>query len=81
MSSPFSPERQAEIKAIKPQTVEEFLAAGGSIEKANLKQKKAKQVKVSGKSIDAQTLLDAAIGTPAEKEVIAFLASQGIDVE
>jgi hypothetical protein len=81
MNSPFSPERQAEIKAIKPQTVEEFLAAGGSIDKVNTKQAKEKKVKMNGNTIDAQALLDAAAGTPAEKEVIAFLASQGIEVE
>ena len=81
MSSPFPPERQAEIKAIKPQTVEEFLAAGGQVEKVSLKAERTKKAKVNGKSIDAQALLDAAMGTPAEQEVIAFLASQGIDVE
>jgi hypothetical protein len=31
--------------------------------------------------IDAQALLNAAIGTPQEQEVIAFLKSQGIEVQ
>lgn len=74
MNSPYSPEQQANIKAIKPESVEEFLARGGRISTVRKPTKKANK-------IDAQTLLDAAIGTPQEAEVIAFLASQGIEVE
>ena len=75
MMSPYSPEQQKRINEAKVETVEEFLARGGTI------QKSAKKVKNKNNKIDAQALLYAAIGTAHEQEVINFLASQGIDVE
>jgi hypothetical protein len=77
--SHLSKEQEAKLK--NRETVEQFLARGGQIEKV--------EEGVSGKrrrankknKIDAQALLDKAIGTPQEKEVIAFLKSQGIEVE
>ena len=74
MRSPYSQERQDELKKIQPESVEEFLARGGKITDKTRKVKKVNKV-------DAQQLLDTAIGTPYEKEVITFLASQGIDVQ
>lgn len=68
-------EKEVKIKSIKPESVEEFLARGGKI--ITTYEKKTK--KVSHKT-DAQTLLDAAMGTEHEAEMIKFLASQGIDV-
>lgn len=67
-------EKEIKINAIVPETVEEFLARGGKITSNRPKMKKINK-------IDAQVLLDAAIGTPYEKETIQFLASQGISVE
>ena len=74
LTSPFTQERQDELKKIQPETVEEFLARGGRVQ-TNLKKTKAKT------KINAQELLDAAIGTDNEAAVIAFLASQGIEVQ
>lgn len=67
---------------IKTESVESFLARGGDItvvqEGKSALKKQAKKKKKKG--INAQALLDAAIGTPQEQEVIAFLESQGIEV-
>jgi hypothetical protein len=56
------------------------LARGGKIENVNGKQRD-KSLKVNNGKIDAQALLDAAIKNGQEKEVIAFLESQGIKVD
>lgn len=75
MSSPFTQERQDELKKIQPESVEQFLARGGKLQ-TNLN-----KTKVKSNKIDAQKLLDASIGTENEAAVIAFLASQGIEVQ
>ena len=67
------PERQIAVKAIKPESVEAFLARGGRVQTTRVKKKSNK--------VDAQALLDAAIGTDNEEAVIKFLASQGIEVK
>lgn len=63
------------------ETTEQFLARGGKIDivpegRSYKHKRKAKSTK-----IDAQALLNKAVGTPQEKEVVAFLKSQGITVE
>lgn len=61
------------------ETVEQFLARGGEIQRVAegiSGKRKAKTPK-----LDAQALLNAAMGTPQEQEVINFLKSQGIEVE
>lgn len=66
------------------ETVEQFLARGGQINKINegvSGKKKPRQTKAKSNKINAQALLDAAMGTPKEAEVINFLKSQGIEVE
>lgn len=72
----LSPEQEA--KAQNKETIEQFLARGGQIQKI--------AEGVSGKrkrsnKIDAQALLNKALGTPQEQQVIEFLKSQGIEVE
>ena len=66
----------------KVETTEEFLARGGQVttleEKESVKRKKRKAKTKTG--IDAQALLDAAMGTDKEQEVINFLKTQGIEV-
>lgn len=57
----------------KIETVEEFLARGGTIQKTVINKKKQK--------VDAQALLDAAVGTKHEEEVIKALKANGIRVE
>lgn len=64
------------------ETVEQFLARGGEIKKVDEGVSgKKKTRKPKSNKIDAQALLDAAVGTPKEAEVINFLKSQGIEVE
>lgn len=66
------------------ETVEQFLARGGKIQKCNVNEsgfKKSAVVKKSGKMVSAQALLDAAIGTDQEQEVINYLTTQGFEVE
>jgi hypothetical protein len=75
MKSPYPQERQNELKAIKPESVEEFLARGGKV------QTNFNKTKIKSNKIDAQALLDAAMGTENEAAVITFLASQGIEVQ
>ena len=72
MKSPFTHERQQEIKAIAPETVEAFLARGGKVITKVFKKKT---------KVDVQALLDASIGTEYEQEVIRFLTTQGIEVQ
>jgi hypothetical protein len=74
MKSPFTQERQNELKAMKTESVEEFLARGGKV------QTNFNKTKIKSSKINAQKLLDAAIGTENEEAVITFLASQGIEV-
>ena len=79
MKSNLSPEQTKRIAEAKVETAEEFLARGGVIHKV--------ATGVSGKykstsnGINPQKLLDLAVGTKMEAEVIKFLASQGYDVE
>ena len=74
MNSPYSPEQQARINAAKVESVEEFLARGGAIQTKAVSKKKTKS------KINAQALFSAAEGTALEREVIQFLATQGIEV-
>lgn len=71
--------KKAEEAFKNRETVEQFLARGGKIDTIaeGISGKRQK----STKKIDAQALLDKAIGTPQEQEVINFLKSQGIEVE
>lgn len=73
----------------KIETVEEFLARGGEVTKCPTRQIRKfsscpalylpkKAVKKPG--IDAQQLLDAAVGTEHEADAVAFLESQGYEV-
>lgn len=71
-------EKEIKIKNMKTESVEEFLARGGQIKTLDEGHSKEKK---QPKKINAQMLLDAAIGTADEAVVIAFLASQGIDVQ
>ena len=72
-------EKEIRIENARVESVEEFLARGGSVKKVD---EGASRYKKSNKNkIDAQKLLDAAIGTEHEAEVIKFLASQGIGVQ
>lgn len=80
-----SPEQDAQFE--KRETVDEFLARGGNVTKVDKKasgkkkiKTKTKTVKVKNNKIDAQALLDSAMGTPQEAEVVAFLKTQGIEV-
>lgn len=76
----------------KTETVEQFMARGGKITKcktygvrkyssipAMYHGQQGQSKKKHG--VDAQQLLDAAIGTEYEAEAIAFLESQGYEVE
>jgi len=65
--------QEIKVKGIKPESIEEFMARGGKIV-TNFSKKK-----VTHKT-DAQALLDAALGTEHEAEMIRFLVSQGIEV-
>ena len=66
-------EQEIKVRSIKPESVEEFMARGGKVITDFSKKK------VTHKT-DAQALLDAALGTEHEAEMIRFLASQGIEV-
>jgi hypothetical protein len=76
--SNLSPEQEKARSNVE--SVDAFLARGGKIENVNGKQRD-KSLKVNNGKIDAQALLDAAIKNGQEKEVIAFLESQGIKVD
>jgi hypothetical protein len=65
----------------KRETVEQFLARGGQIEKIEEGVSGKQKRTAKSNKVDAQALLDKAIGTPQEQEVINFLKSQGIEVE
>lgn len=60
------------------ETVEQFLARGGKIQVID---EGVSRRNKATKKIDAQALLNKAMGTPQEQEVINFLKSQGIEVE
>lgn len=65
---------------VKAETTEEFLARGGNITRVAEDDSYKRKTRKTNK-INAQALLDAAIGTPQEAEVVAFLKSQGVEVE
>lgn len=71
------------MSIIKTETTEEFLARGGVIQKIEegMSCKRKSPPKKKKQTINAQALLDAAVGTEREEEVINFLKSQGIEVE
>lgn len=71
----------------KVETVQEFIARGGKVSKCPTRQvRKFSSIpgmylpKKKKPGVDAQTLLDAAVGTEQEAEAIAFLESQGYEV-
>ena len=73
--------KSKEIK-VKAETTEEFLARGGKIKQiAEGDSYKRKTRTKRTPKINAQQLYNAAVGTPQEAEVIAFLNSQGIEVK
>jgi hypothetical protein len=71
----YATEEQKRIFNLEMESSDSFLARGGKVEVIG-----SKSVAKS-KKIDAQKLLDKVVGTKHEKEVIAFLRSQGIQVE
>lgn len=77
--SNISPE--LEKKRSNNESVEQFLARGGKIQKVQSFSDVAPKAKVKGGKIDAQALLDAAVAAGQEKEMIAFLKSEGIEVQ
>lgn len=62
------------------ETTEEFLARGGEI-KQIVKGDSYKRKTRRKTSIDVKAMLDAAVGTPQEAEVVAFLKTQGVEVK
>lgn len=82
--SNLSPEQ--EKARSNTESVEAFLARGGNIQKVGAaapKKSKGKSIKSAVKSdkVDAQKLLDAAVASGCEGEVIKFLKTQGIEVQ
>lgn len=68
-------------ESAKTESVEDFLARGGNVTKLQEGQSAYKKTrKKKAKGVSAQALYDAAVGTPQEKEVVAYLKSQGIEV-
>lgn len=65
---------------VKIETIEEFLTRGGKVTAITEGDSYKRKTRKTNK-INAQTLLNAALNTPQEAEVIAFLKSQGIEVE
>lgn len=76
----FKSKRNPNIKNIKKETVEEFLARGGKITKIVEGDSYKRKNRKTGK-INAQKLLDACKCEAEEENVINFLKSQGITVE
>lgn len=73
--SHISPEQEESVK--RAETVEQFLARGGKIQKVAFEQsKRAKHTK----KIDAQKLLDMAIAAGKGEEAIKFLKEQGFEI-
>ena len=70
----------------KIETIQEFIARGGKVEKCPTREIRkfsstpSLYLPKKKPSVDAQTLLDAAVGTEHEAEAIAFLESQGYEV-
>ena len=62
------------------ETVEQFLARGGQIQTIDEGVSGKHKKRAKSNTIDAQALLDKAMGTPQEEQVINFLKSQGIEV-
>lgn len=71
----YATEEQKKIFNLKMESSDSFLARGGKIECIG-----SRSVSES-KKVDAQKLLDKVIGTKYEKEVIALLRKQGIQIE
>jgi hypothetical protein len=71
----YATEEQKRIAALKLESTDSFLARGGKIEVIG------SMTEAKSKKIDAQKLLDKVVGTKHEKEVMALLRSQGIQVE
>jgi len=71
----YATEEQKRIAALKLESSQSFLDRGGKVEVIG------SQSIAKSKKIDAQRLLDKVVGTKHEKEVIALLRSQGIQVE
>lgn len=71
----FQELKNKELDKVSFETAESFLARGGKIQVIG-----SRDI-ARAKKIDAQKLLDSAAGTPYEKEVIALLRKQGIQVE
>lgn len=71
----YATEEMKKHHSSKLETAEEFFARGGQVQKFGSREAAVK------KKLDAQKLLDAAVGTPYEKEVITFLRKQGIQVD
>jgi len=71
----------------KKETVQQFIARGGKVVKCKTRGVKkfssipqAYKATKKPKSIDIQALLDAAVGTEHEETAIAFIESQGYEV-
>lgn len=73
--------KEQDAKWAKRETVDQFLARGGQVNKVEEGISGKKKRKAKSKGIDPQALLDAAMGTDKEAEVVAFLKSQGFEVE
>lgn len=73
----ISPEQEESVK--RAETVEQFLARGGKIQKVPLRASKYSKTNKSNK-IDAQKLLDKAIAAGKGEEAIKFLIEQGFEV-
>lgn len=80
--SNLSPEQEKARSNVE--SVEAFLARGGNIQTVGVaapKKGKGKSIKAKDNKVDAQALLDAAVANGCEAEVVAFLQSQGIEVQ
>lgn len=72
----------------KTETIEQFIARGGQVQVCETRGIRKYSSfpgtqlpkKVEKKGVDAQELLDAAVGTDLEADTIAFLESQGYEV-
>jgi hypothetical protein len=71
----YATEEQKKIFNLKMESSDSFLARGGKIEQIGSRSLS------ESKKVDAQKLLDKVIGTKYEKEVIALLRKQGIQIE
>jgi hypothetical protein len=71
----YATEEQKRIFNLEMESSSSFFARGGKVEVIGSKEASR------SKKVDAQKLLDKVIGTKYEKEVIALLRKQGIQVE